>query len=94
LRVAKVDANQPEIVKELRKIGAFVQSLASIGKGCPDLLVGFRGKWHLFEVKDESKPVAKRKLTADEIAWIWEASKRGPVYVVESTEQALKIVTE
>ncbi|HJP47915.1 hypothetical protein [Acinetobacter venetianus] len=42
-RAAKIDANQTEIVKALRKFGASVQSLASTGKGCPDLLVGFRG---------------------------------------------------
>jgi hypothetical protein len=36
---AKVDANQPAIVKALRDAGCKVQSLAKVGKGCPDLLV-------------------------------------------------------
>jgi hypothetical protein len=39
----KVDATQSAIVKALRKRGAFVQSMASIGKGCVDLLVSFPG---------------------------------------------------
>ena len=50
-RAAKIDANQTEIVKALRQVGASVQSLASTGKGCPDLLVGFRGVNWLLEVK-------------------------------------------
>ena len=36
----------------LRRVGCFVQSLASIGKGCPDLLVGKAGSWLVLEVKD------------------------------------------
>lgn len=46
---------------------------------------------HLFlEVKDGSKPPCKRKLTPDEEAF--HASWRGHVAVVESVEDALKIV--
>ena len=43
-----------------------------------------------FEVKDGSKPPCKRKLTPDEEAF--HASWRGHVAVVESVEDALKIV--
>ena len=63
-RAAKVDANQTEIVKALRQVGASVQSLAATGKGCPDLLVGIRGLNFLIEVKDGAKPRSDRKLTA------------------------------
>ena len=47
----RVDMNQPEIVADLRGIGATVQHLHMVGKGCPDILVGFRGNNWLFEIK-------------------------------------------
>jgi len=49
--ICKVDKNQREIVMALRKIGASVIHLHIVGGGCPDLLVGFRGVNHLFEIK-------------------------------------------
>ena len=78
----KVDLNQAEIVKALRKVGATVQSLASVGRGCPDLLVGFHHRWTLLEVKGE-----KEKLTPMESDWHHRAN--GHVYVVRSIEEAL-----
>ena len=94
MRFAKIDANQNEIVKELRRVGAFVQSLANIGKGCPDLLVGYMGKWHLLEVKDSKKTPSARELTPDEVEWILKAAKSGPVHVVETVAQAMRVIGE
>ena len=91
-RAAKVDANQTEIVKALRQVGASVQSLAATGKGVPDLLVGFRGKNLLLEVKDGCKVKSARKLTPDQVEW--HQSWRGHVAVVESAEQAIKVLGE
>lgn len=51
---ARIDKNQPEIVKALRKAGFTVTPLHAVGGGCPDLLVGKRGKNALIEVKDET----------------------------------------
>jgi Holliday junction resolvase len=68
-RMARVDGNQAAIVKDLRQIGCEVQHLHTIGKGCPDLLVAFKGVWYLVEVKDGEKPAAQQKLTPDEVAW-------------------------
>lgn len=89
-RRARIDANQPAIVKALRDMGATVQSLAAVGKGCPDLLVGAHGFNLVFEVKDGSKMPSSRKLTPMEIEWFdsWE----GQVEVVETPERALEIV--
>lgn len=92
MRYAKTDANQTEIVDALRDIGCFVQSLAAIGKGCPDILVGRGMTWHLMEIKDGEKPPSARKLTKDEQAWHDRARLFAPVHVVESVEQALQIV--
>ena len=91
-RRGRVDANQKAIVAALRQVGASVQSLADIGHGCPDLLVGFRGRTLLMEVKDGSKVKSARALTPDEEAWI--AGWRGtPAFIVESVEQAVQTVT-
>lgn len=83
----RIDANQPAIVKALRQAGATVQVLSEVGKGCPDILVGFRGDNHLLEIKDGEKIPSKRKLTDDEAQWHDEW--RGRVVVVESIEDAL-----
>lgn len=65
--------------------------LHTLGRGVPDLLVARHGGMWLFELKDGDKPPSKRRLTSDEIRWIdeWAA----PVYVVESVEDAIAIVT-
>jgi Holliday junction resolvase len=52
-RAARTDANQDGIVAALRGAGASVQSLAATGKGCPDLLVGWRGANLLMECKQQ-----------------------------------------
>ena len=53
-RAARTDSNHEEIVKALRAVGATVQSLAGVGHGVPDLLVGYQGKtsdtFGLFEI--------------------------------------------
>lgn len=46
------DANEADIVKALRRVGAVVELLSM--HGAPDLLVGFRGVTYLLEVKTES----------------------------------------
>ena len=78
----RTDNNHTEIVSALRAHGATVQSLAAIGKGCPDLLVGYHGSNYLLEVKDGKKSPSHRKLTPDEQYFIdmW----RGQVCVVTS----------
>lgn len=88
----RIDRNQPEIVKALRKAGASVISLADQGNGCPDLLVGFGYRNYLLEVKDPLQPPSKRRLTEDEE--IWHKAWWGQVQVVETAEQALKLLGE
>ena len=90
-RDARTDANQAEVVKALRGIGASVVSLASVGAGVPDLMCGFRGVNWLLEVKDGSKSPSRRVLTADEKAFM--AEWRGQYAVVESASQAVEILT-
>ena len=87
-RAARTDDNQQAIVDALRKAGASVQSLAAIGKGCPDLLVGCRGKNVLMEIKNENRPPSKQRLTTDEK--VWHDSWRGSVAIVKNVNDALQ----
>jgi len=67
-KYGKTDANQTDIVEKLRRIpGITVASTASLGNGFPDIVVGFRGRSHLIEIKDGAKTASRRKLTPDEI---------------------------
>ena len=91
-RAAKVDANHSAIVAELRRQGASVQSLAMVGDGCPDLLVGYGGVNALMEIKDEDQPASKRRLNYQQA--LWHAYWKGPVLLVESPEDAIQKLGE
>lgn len=90
-RAAKTDANHTEIVAALRKCGAVVHSLAAVGGGMPDLLVGYRGRTALVEIKDGNKPPSARVLTADQQRWHagW---KGGIVAIVDNVDAALRVL--
>ena len=89
---AKIDANHVEIVKAVRQAGCTVQSLAAVGKGCPDLMVGTNNITALFEVKDGEKSASRRALNEHQVAW-HRAWCGGPVFVVDSVDSALQAVT-
>lgn len=88
---AKVDSNQKEIVAEFRRLGCSVLHLHTVGKGCPDICVGYQGKNYLIEVKDGSLPPSKRQLTADEKEFFegW----RGQVIVVGNIKQVQELIS-
>lgn len=86
-----VDENHGAIVRALRSVGATVQSIASVGQGTPDLLVGFRRQTYLLEVKDGSKSPSRRALT--DLEGTWHAEWKGlPVLIVENVEDALRAI--
>lgn len=91
-RRARIDANQPAIVKALRLAGATVLHLHSVGQGCPDLCVGWKRRNFLLEIKDPTKPLNQRRLSEDEMAvhMAWQ----GQVAVVESAEEALALIQQ
>lgn len=86
----RADRNQPEIVMALRRVGASVQPLHTVGRGCPDLLVGFRGRCYVFEVKDGDRAPSERELTPEETKW--HRDWRGQVAIVESAAQAVEVL--
>jgi hypothetical protein len=87
---SRVDANQSAIVKALRDMGATVQPLHSVGNGCPDLLVGWKSKNLLVEVKDGAKPPSAQKLTPDQVKW--HSEWRGQKIVVNSIDAAIELL--
>jgi hypothetical protein len=89
-RAARIDRNHRQIVRALEQVGASVQSLAAVGDGCPDLLVGRAGRWFVLEVKDGSKPPSARTLTPEQREWIDRAN--GDVHVVTSIDEAIHVV--
>lgn len=89
-RKAKVDDNQSEIVTALRKIGCTVQPLHDVGRGVPDLLVGYHGINVLLEIKDGAKVPSAQKLTDEQITW--HDSWRGQVATVNSINQAIDVL--
>jgi Holliday junction resolvase len=87
---AKADDNQREIVRALRDAGATVMHLHTVGGGCPDICVGYRGGNYLIEIKDGSKPPSAQRLTPAQVDW--HRDWRGRAAVVNSVEAALKVI--
>lgn len=86
----RVDENQVRIVTDLRNAGFSVVHLSTIGHGCPDILVGYKGVNYLFEIKNPAMPPSKRKLTMEEKAWHY--SWLGQVGTIYYAEDAVRII--
>ena len=84
---ASLDANHTEIVSQLRQIGATVVDLAKVGKGCPDILVGWRGKTYLMEIKTKTGYV---RATQEQFFRSWTG---GHIAVVRSFDDAYNVLT-
>ncbi len=83
----KVDDNQKEIVQALEQIGCDVLEI-----GWPlDLLVGYRRRNWLLEIKDPEKPKSDRALTGEQVQFFntW----RGQRDKVETVDEAIAVVT-
>jgi hypothetical protein len=90
-RIKKVDSNQASLVKQMRKIpGLSVLHIHTVGKGCPDLALGWNGRTILAEVKDPSKPPSQRRLTEDEEKFF--AEWTGEAHIIETIDDVLKII--
>lgn len=89
-RAARIDENQPEIVLALRKAGARVTPLHQVGGGVSDLLVSWRQRWLVLEIKNPTKPRCDQELTEDQVAWI--GDQKAPVYIVKSPLEALAVL--
>ena len=91
-RAAKVDGNQGVIASCFIDAGCSFQSLAEVGRGCPDAVVGVAGWNVLVEIKDPAQPACKRRFTPDQKRW--HSAWRGRAHVVETVDQALLLVAQ
>ncbi len=86
-RAARRDLNESPIVDDLRLHGATVYILSQ--GSLPDLLVGYRRKMFLLEVKFPPGPRGGRpgQLTPDQIDF-HEGWRGPPIHIVHSVEEA------
>jgi hypothetical protein len=87
---ARVDANQKKIVSQIRGVGCSVLHTHQLGKGAPDIIVGYKFNNYLIEIKDGDKPLRQQKLTPDEVRF--QAEWQGNYYVINSFEQLRDII--
>lgn len=91
-RAAKVDENQNQIVSDLRKLGATVQT------GMDDILVGFKGNTFWFEIK--SREAVSKKTGKILESQIKKSQKKirsewcGQYDIVHSFEQILAVINK
>lgn len=90
MRICRVDANQKDIVKGLRKRGVSVTPTHIVGDGFVDLVCGWQGRNYLLEIKDGNKVPSARVLTEKEAKW--HRSWCGEAHIVETLEQALEVI--
>ena len=90
-RAARADANQPEIVKAIRDLGATWQHTHTIG-GALDGIIGYYGIDQRVEIKDGKKTTSERKLTNDEqkVFDLWKGRKPVVIESVDDVEKILK----
>lgn len=90
-RAAKIDGNHTQVVSALTAAGASVLSLAAIGKGAPDLCIGYRGVTLLMEVKNPA--TARGRKGANDAQKEFMGSWRGgAVALVDGAEAALRAI--
>ena len=88
-RAARIDANQTDIVQALLGAGYSVQSLAGVGCGCPDLLVGAMGTNVLLEIKNPETTRGQTRETL-EAQKKFSAFWQGQLAVVTTIEEAFE----
>jgi hypothetical protein len=83
----RVDENQKQLVHTFIALGASVLNLSTVGRGCPDLLVGYKGKSVLVEIKRDSKSI----YTEPQVKFMQEW-RGGAVSRVDSVDAAIRLI--
>ena len=83
----RTDDNHKDVVTEFRKAmaEATVFDASGAGRGFPDLVIGWRGKNYLFEIKDPEKPPSARGLT--DVQKEMHTNWQGQIHVVHSAAE-------
>ena len=89
--IRRTDSNHAEIIKALRKIPKLsVFSTHEVGKGFPDIVIGYKGINYLIEIKDGKKSPSARKLTDAEIEF--HLNWKGQKAVIKNIDELLEII--
>ncbi len=88
---AKKDANHNEVVNALKEAGASVIDMSHVGRGFPDLIVGFNSETLLVEIKNPKTSYGKKGLNKNQLKWR-EQWIGGTYCIVDSPEAALRMI--
>ena len=89
--IKRTDSNHAEIIKALRKIpNLSVFSTHEVGKGFPDIVIGYKGINYLIEIKDGKKSPSQRKLTDVELDF--HLSWNGQIDTIKNLDELLQII--
>lgn len=89
--IKRTDSNHAEIIKALRKIpNLSVFSTHEVGKGFPDIVIGYKGINYLIEIKDGNKPPSARKLTDVEVKF--HQDWKGQIKIVNNLDEVLNLL--
>ena len=84
----RVDENQKTLIHTFIALGASVLNLSTVGRGCPDLLIGYRGKHSiLVEIKRDEK--AKYTEPQEKFMQSW---RGGAVVRIDSVDAAIRLI--
>ena len=88
---SRKDDNHKEIVEALTKAGAYVLDMSHVGRGFPDLIVGFQSKTFLMEIKNPKTSYGRKGLNTNQLKWK-ESWTGGSYFVVDSIESGLSAI--
>ena len=83
----RVDENQKTLVHTFIAMGASVLNLSTVGRGCPDLLIGYKGKSVLVEIKNGEKAT----FTEPQVKFMQEW-RGGAVSRIDSVDAAIRLI--
>jgi hypothetical protein len=91
MMLKRVDNNQKDIVQNCKRYKDLsVFDTHSIGRGFPDIVVGYQGKNYLFEIKNLANGRHNAKLTSSEVKFHNEWT--GQVNIVFNHQDILRII--
>jgi len=85
-RAARADTNQPDIVRKLRSLGASIWHTHTIGRGGPDIVVGYCGVNVLAEIKRDER----EQLTLAE--YKFHATWKGNIVILRGIDDAIGLL--
>jgi len=83
----RVDENQKQLVHTFIALGASVLNLSTVGRGCPDLLIGYKGRSILVEIKRDNKA----SYTDPQVKFMQEW-RGGTVSRIDSVDAAIRLI--